>query len=201
MRPVSSSQRAFSLVEILVVMALAVTLMALASVGIAKILTSARVSQSGQMFMDTISLARQEAVRSNREVRVIFYKFPSQTGGDPHWRGVQLTTVEETVDGRKDKVLSKLLTLPPGIIINESGTLSPLLSADSTISGTQNVGDYSNVPYKGFRFRPGGSLDHGVPPDSNFLTLNELNDKASPPTNYFTIQVNPVTGSVRSYRP
>jgi uncharacterized protein (TIGR02596 family) len=197
----SSGRRAFSLIEILVVIGLAVALMSIAAMSVNGIMIGARVSQSGQMVMDTISLARQEAVRSNREVQVIFLKIPLRTGGDPVWRGVQMRTVEETVTGRVVKVLNKAQILPPGMIISEDATLSPLLTADSMISGTITVGEHTNVPYRGIRFRPGGNLDSAVTPTNNFLTLNQLSDTASPPTNYFTLQINPVTGAVRSYRP
>ena len=190
---------AFSLVEILVVMSIAVTLIALASFGISKLLASAQITQAGQMVMDTISLARQEAVRSNREVQLVFFKLPD--GAGTHWRAVQLWSVEETVDGPVVKVISKLQNLPNGVIISEDSKLSPLLTADPTIMGSRDAGDYKNAAYKGFRIRPGGSLDKAVTPDTNFITLQRVTETGPKPVNYFTVQINPITGGLRSYRP
>lgn len=204
MRPPSTSQRfrrAFSLVEMLVVMALAVTLIALASFGISGVLMSTQLTQGGQLVMDSISLARQEAVRSNREVQIVFFKLPGEGGAEATWKGMQLWSVEETVDGRVVKEMGNLITLPKAIVISPDAVYSPLLTADATVSGTRDVGEFEDVEYKGIRVRPGGNLDSSVTPSNNFLTLKRFTDNATPPVNYFTIQINPVTSAVQSYRP
>ncbi len=37
--------------------------------------------------------------------------------------------------------------------------------------------------------------------NSNWMTVQAATDTASPPQNYYTLQINPITGKVLTYRP
>ncbi len=70
-----TESRAFSLVELLVVTAVIVVLMAVAVPALNSVLAGSGVSRAGQMISDAFVLARQEAVSKNRDVYVRFFKF------------------------------------------------------------------------------------------------------------------------------
>ncbi len=144
-------------------------------------------------------LARQEAVSKNREVEVRFYSFP--VNGAAGWRAAQVFRVEQASGAASLVPVDRVVPLPNGIVISSSAALSPLLSADASIQGTVVLPGYGSATYAGFRYRPDGSTGSVVTSANNFLTFQEANDPASPPKNYCTLQINPVTGKVSSYRP
>lgn len=195
----SRSAPGFSLIELLAVMGIMVTLLGLATLGISRIIPALDLNRGGQIVSDTISAARQHASTLNREVQVVFVEIPD--GSEKHWKAMQLWKVDETPNGQKITSLTPLIKLPAGVVINPEPALSPLLRADSTIEGSKSIGEYENVNYRGFRFRPGGAPDQWVKVNNNFITLNGRNDPSATPKNYYTLQVNPVTGRTAVFRP
>jgi uncharacterized protein (TIGR02596 family) len=94
-------------------------------------------------------------------------------------------------------------TVTPAYIQQAASTDPPIpRSIGSSVVGT-------NYSYVAFRFMPDGSTN--LPPksvsDANggwFVTLHNLNDPmgaSSPPPNFFTLQVDPVSGTLKQFRP
>lgn len=203
---------AFSLVELLIVIAIMVTLAVLATSGLNHISRSSKLANTAQRLGDQISLARQTAVARNLPVEVRLYKLPefdSTTGGASLWRGAQIFIM----DGTTVVPASRLLLFPNRVIISENAAVSPLLENSSTglgaeITPTSNVGAFStgNVRYKSFTIRPNGTLaaNNGIPDLNWFFTLHQENDPKPDglkPANFVTIQINPVTSKVTILRP
>jgi hypothetical protein len=60
-----------------------------------------------------------------------------------------------------------------------------------------------NYQYCSFRFLPDGSTNL-LPTKSWYITVHLLTDKVNselPPPNFFTLQIDPVSGTTKSYRP
>lgn len=190
---------AFSLVELLVVMGITSLLLALAGLGVSKVVPAMELSRGGQTVSDTIALARQEASTLNREIQVVFVELPD--GPDKYWSAMQLWRVDETADGQLVKPITALLKLPASVAITPEPELSPLLVADPSLEGSANFGGQPNVRYRGFRFRAGGLPDQSVKAGTNFVTVRRRSDAAAVPQNYYTVQINPITGRTFIYRP
>lgn len=195
----SSVQRkpsvAFSLIELLVVMAIMAILLSLSGAAISRVAVGSKLNRAGLMVADQIALAQQEAVTRNREMEVrIFYM---TQGVAPGWKGIQFVRIEE--DGSQTAV-SKMAVISEEICISADSALSPLLMSSNAIQGTANTPANGNLSYRAFRFRPTGSASSSLG-SNNFLTLQHQTAKGSPPPNFYTVQVNPVTGKVTSYRP
>lgn len=190
------NSRGFSLIELLVVMAIMMLLLSLAAPAFTSIAMGSNLNRGGQIVADQIKLARQEAVSKNREVEVWFLNLAE--GTTPGWRGMLLVRVEE--NGTRVPA-GRITTVPEGILISTNstanGSLSPLLMATNSI--TTNFSTFGNLTYRAFRFRANGSAS--ALGTNNFLTLQQAAAPGSPPPNYYTIQVNPVTGKVTTYRP
>lgn len=185
----------FSLLELLAVMAVVIVLCSLAAASISGILMGSNLTRAGNLVADQCTLARQEAVTRNRNVEVRFFYLPREAS--PAWRGMQVVRIEE--NGNQVPV-GKLLVLPEGILISASETLSPLMMAGDPILGTVENPTYGTLSYRAFRFRPNGSTG-GALGAGNFLTLCAATAQGSPPANFCTVQVNPVTGKITTYRP
>ncbi len=232
----SLPSRAFSLVELLVVIAVIAIVAGFAVPAVTTMLKGSQLTQGSQMVVDQIALARQTALSRNRSVEVRFYKFcdPEIPGEDPtkpetgFFRSLQ---VFEVLDSGTALPSGPVQRLPMNVIMHEA-ELSTLLNKKErprvTKDDVAKDGSAPEIPgmpegakksyeYVSFRFLPDGSTN--LPPtgtvtvtptgDSWYITL--LNPKAAGATklgtrdgeanNYFTMQIDPITGSTRSYRP
>lgn len=192
---------AFTLIELLTVVVLMMVFMALAVPAVNSMLSGLNITRAGQQFADQIISGRQSALTRNRDVEVRFIEYGS--GGSTGFRGMQIWMVDEA--GSVRTPISRMVTLPDGVIINSNTSYSPLVFGQgSTISGQTNFGARGMCQYKGFRFRANGQTDISTGNGTNslnFITLQSATDAGSPPKNFFTIQINPFTGKLNVLRP
>lgn len=186
----------FSLIELLTVIAILGILASLIVPAVGSISRGANLNRGGQMISDQLALARQEAVTRNRDVEVRFYQLTN--GISTGWRGIQLFRIEQTPTGPVTNASSRISVVPEGIVM-ASNSLSPLITS-SPASGTVHLPTYGATVFRAFRFRGNGSLETSVG-TNNYVTLYNAIDKASPPANYYTIQINPLTGKASVFRP
>jgi len=196
------STQAFTLLELLVVITIAIILMAMIAPSMNSITVGSNLTRGGQLVGDEIARARQEAVTNNLDVKVLFFNLPATHGATGGWTGMQIWHVRQTNNGPVDKPVDRVVTLPLGVIISPPDTtmLSPLL-AGTSIVGTTTLPAYGQVPYVGFRFRANGATDSSLTGSNNYLTLQNVHSSGTVPANYYTIQVNPLTGKITVYRP
>jgi uncharacterized protein (TIGR02596 family) len=195
----------FTLVELLVVLAIGAILAVLAVTNFSSIMIGSNLSQGGQIIADQITLAHQEAVAKNRDVEVRIYSIPSSNGVN-QYSAVQVWRIDQTSSGTVPTPVTRATFLPKGIIVNSSLALSPLLTADQSLLtgggiGTVNLTTLGTVTFTGFRYRANGALDSIISNVNNFLTLQSVHDTVNPPKNYYALQVDPLTGKVTVYRP
>ena len=186
---------AFTLIELMAVMTIMIVLASFAGPAFTSLAVGSRLTRAGQLVADQLYLARQEAVTKNRDVQVRFITI----GGTV--RGVQLWRVDDSITGPVTNAVARMTSLPDGVVVSPDPQFSPLLSAGTT--GTMSLPPYGTVSFISIRIRSNGGTENSITAANNFLTLQNANGttSGSPGANYYTVQINPITGKVVHYQP
>lgn len=222
-----SPKRGFTLVELLVVMAIVAIIATAAVTGFQSVNSALGLSTAAQQITSEITTARQTALTYSKTVEVRFYYYPDARTGTSQYQAIQTFS---TTDGINFTQLDRATFLPPSIMISQStGTSSSALSypfgessstVNPTLTGTGTTGAQSipgtvglNYQYKVLRFKPGGSIDFviptsgapsGWPPTSWYITLFEKKYASAANSaikNFITINVDATDGRVRTFQP
>lgn len=200
--PAKRALQAYTLIELMVVIAIIGALLAVSVPALSSLLESNNLTRGGQMLADQIGLARQIAAAKNKAVEVRLIKSdPAFTNG---FSGIQLWIADETGGY---KTANRLASLPKGILISEQPAISAAFGSTNGLSATNsmpsNVGAVSNLKYAAFQIRPSGTITPSLAMSNATLTVvsSKFASNSSLPKNYVTIQINPLTATPLVYRP
>lgn len=188
---------AFSLVELLVVIALLAILSVAAMPAISSGLGSITLGGMGQRLMDEIALARQTAIVKNRSVEFRIY----QNGeGDL----VRTAVVIPAEGSRPEEWQTNGREFTTGVILDEEFT-SAWSDSPQTENSTAGPGALRGLSFSAITFLPDGMVQTASPA-ADLLTLTLRNKNASdadtlPADNFITFVIDPLTGRVRLFQP
>ena len=201
---------AFTLVEMLAVIAIMAILFVLVAPAAKSIAGGTQLSQATDAITGSLIQARQTALAKGRLVEVRFYKTgASDVPGEQNANRFRSFQIFEIDDAGKPVPVGKVQKLPPSIIIDSGSTVTSI--ADAALAKTWSASDPqislpsvgTNYTAQAFRFRRDGSTSLD-PLKLWFLTLHDLNKGdglATPPPNYATLQIEPINGEIRTFRP
>jgi uncharacterized protein (TIGR02596 family) len=219
------TQRAFTLVELLVVVGIIVIVAAISMAGLTDLNRTAEYADAGNSILSRMHMARQTAIAKNKIVEVRFYK-TDEFGDDSRnlWQAMGVVIPGDTFD---DPAIpqGELYFLPSVLSIDNtsahSSLLDPTLLPDLAVSATDSgdtieqpvidtdsiYGKMEGKEYVGFQYLPDGSTTL-APDDTWFLTVREKQEILRTQggdddtlANFSTIILNPYTGRGSIYRP
>lgn len=197
------ARRAFSLIEMLVVIALVAMIMASVTPALMRTMQATRLASLGDSLMGAITEAKQLAYAQNVPVELRFFKYPDQDFAGSSvllFRSYQMFKIVTQTQGvgsaaqvsESVQPVGSLSKLSEGIIIAADMGLSPLLNGlngqsldDIKANGPGGVG-YSGVAgakYNAVRFMPDGSCRKVNAQQSGFAQL----DYGTLPNSFFTL--------------
>ena len=155
--------------------------------------------------MQKLALAQQRSLTENRPVGLDFYYYTEDNVQGCH--AIQMISYNPATN--------QVTQLEPPVYWNKQsvviveGALSPMFSTNqtplSTGQATQNPFKSLNATYYRVIFYPNGSTSLRVPLRTAYLTLISTKsyqaDLSKVPADYYTVQIDPVTGRGHSYRP
>jgi uncharacterized protein (TIGR02596 family) len=208
--------KAFSLLELLVVIAIIGVLSAMLVPSVTQILGGMSVTNAGQAIQSQLALARQFANARNREVEVRFYEVPESPGSSQNRFTMYQSWIYDA-NGANPTPLGKIASLPTGVLIDalptDGGTAtvcSSTLINSAPHQGTQKIPSQGAADYKyrAFRFTGSGGTDLALSgpgsSDTWYLTARRAVDsptESAPSKNFYVVQVDPLTGQMKSFRP
>lgn len=218
------SRSAFSLIELLTVLAI-ISVLAVATVPALKgTLDAFNVSGAADLAGSEISLARQMAISRNLPVEVRIYRETSASG--PAWRIIALVIPKEASGAVEDEWITAGKVLPGNVLFEDSNQFSTIISA----AASNNYVDLNTVApwskteqaaapglvrgknYVAFQFKPDGSTnlpsaDASGDPLPWCVTLKGARSQPAatgstgPSANYVAIVLDSLTGRSLTYQP
>jgi len=209
--------RAFSLIEMMVVVAIIAIVATFAVPAVGSVVNNSRLTQAASLLSNQLSYARQYAMTRNRSIEVRFIRFqdpeavPSDgsTTGSTQFHAIQLLEVQ---DGGATISIGKIEFLPDATVLCADAR-SSLLNGEtaSQIAKVPAPGVDAPLPrgvemhydYVSFRYLPDGSTNLAA--NHNwFVTAVAAKDQLRStklPANFFILQIDPVNGITRPFRP
>ena len=213
----SPSTKGFSLVELLIVLAIIALLMTLAVPAVQKAVVGNRLSSAADNLAARLAYAQQEATRTNRPVQVRFYSWddPKLPGDELKMRGYQLFhrpgyDLNATEQGKDDATAAQavegLQKFPTGVIMSDNRSFSSLMELPEKAGNIQRAfGSDISARYVAFEFLPNGGTNLDGSQPLWYVTLmeevHEPKGSGKAPDNYACITVDAFNGSVKILRP
>lgn len=214
--------RAFSLIELMVVLGVVGLLMAFAAPNLFSLISSSTLTGEGQVLRNQLTYAQQTAISKSADVEVRFFLMadPTSARTEETFRAFQLyqynsegelAPISQYFRIRTPvaihPVLSTLLDPKANSKASDDkkyGILAPTAGRAEAPSG--DGGKLRSTNYVAFRFRPDGSTDlpyRTGSQDTWYITLvqGEGALQTQQPDNFLCLQVNPYNGQISEFRP
>jgi uncharacterized protein (TIGR02596 family) len=208
-------RRGFTLIELMTVLTIMAILLTLVGPSLIQSLQDTSLGRAAALIQNNLKAAHQYALSLQNPVYVRFYSYidPTIPNSTQQYRAIQLIeSVPQPANPSSSTLvfLTPITTLPaPNIIIPNGlgstgySTLLTLTSAtysSRTPTTTPPIPGVSAYTYVQFLFLPNGQTNLS-PPTSLWYVTVASSTQATTPVNFYTIQVDPLSGKITFFRP
>jgi uncharacterized protein (TIGR02596 family) len=209
--------RAFSLLELIAVMAVIVIAAVLVMPSVQGLTGSSNLKGSANSLVAQLDLARQTAGARNRNVAVRLYQDITKSpdaNGNPPYRLLALVIPASTNGSTSDEFIAAPQGFPGDVIIDSSTAFSTLLNTGLGATGLRPVAateadsapaSVRNLPYVQFTFLANGTVNLDSSQQWCLTLINEnkalKTPTSGPAANYITLTISPQTSHVSMYQP
>ena len=194
-------KHAFTLIEVLMVIAIVTVLLVLVGPSVQGVMSASRLRDAGDQVQNRILEAQMLAITLGTDTELRITKLPDIASADdtPYFRKLQVLALRPQADGTVGELeeVATSISLPANIMISPDQDFTSVAKLPLKAGPRSSDG-----AYHAFRFHPDGSTN--LPPDDQwFLTLVERKPDSSLklPENFITIQIDAVTGRLRTFQP
>jgi uncharacterized protein (TIGR02596 family) len=223
--PSRSRRRAFTLVEVLIVIALIAMILFLTVPGLKDVMKGTKLTSAADQIIGDLNLARQTAIKESMPVEVRFYKFFDPAQKEQRFGAYQCFKLAQDLNSPSDyttdripkPIFEKVKSIPQGVVLVESEQWSPLMTDESMkkdenrervrglIAGERDT----EAEYRSFMISPEGetSLDRTGAKQWYLTLVTEAEYQIAPdptalrPKNFVMLQIDAFTANVRRYQP
>lgn len=201
--------RAFTLIEIMVVLLVISIIIAFTIPAIGPALNGSKLKQASDAIEGVLSVAKQVSLTENETVQMRFYKYDDEEapGDAEQYRAVQAVIERRDPEDHQDVLeivpVTKVVPLPMPYIISPSAQFSTLVQEQGRQSGIADTPRADNADWVGFEFRPDGTTNLTTVPEEHF-TITIMAEKqeleSELPKEYITLLLDPFNGQVRRFQ-
>ncbi len=207
--------RAFSLIELLVVMAIIGLLVSLSTLGLRGTIRTQTLSGSASQMAADLDLAALQAARENRPVEVFLYEFtPDDVPAEPGVRAYQFAVLDGFDDNGRPvyRFLTEVRRLAAGVVLEPDPRFTSLMHLPARPGIDQHGGGVTeDHSVRGYQIRPDGTTTLSqIRPDGtrganrldHFITLVYQTDPVADrglPRDFRTVVINPLNARARVY--
>ncbi len=198
-RPGRDAAAAFSLIELLTVIAIAAILTVMVAPTVHSILVSSQVTDTGARLAALIEQARMHAAVHNCTTGVRFFENPQAAG---EFIAASLVGMVPDANGQSLQTndIVRLFRFPESVVL--SADHSSLLETDSSAgNGTARMPGGVTLSYRDFLIYPDGATSLGTVTNHPYLGVLERRDAATDaPANPLVLSLDPFTCRVTTFR-
>jgi uncharacterized protein (TIGR02596 family) len=199
----SSAAAAFTLIEILVVVALIAMLLAISGLGLGNSISSMQLSAAANGLSGTLNHAALLARRENRPVQVRFYKFATAENPDARFRAYQLAMMDGiNPDGSASiQLLSEIHQLPSGVVMSPDARFNTLAGQAEQTPGASDPSFGPNYTFASYEIRPDGltTLPKNEPGVITLFLEGHKPEASGLPANFRAVVLNSLNARARIY--
>jgi uncharacterized protein (TIGR02596 family) len=207
MKSFNYRERAFTLIEILVVLAIIAVIVTFTVPNLEPVLKGSKLKQAADDLERALANAQQVAITQNRPVEFRFFRYddPDSPGGEEYFRSYQavqvITSAQDHREVIEEKVVTEVKSFQLPFVLAE-GEYSTLIDSDALEQGSAEIPRADNAEYVAFEFRPNGATNLATVDMPHWtLTIIRDTDKAPVIGEFVTLTVDAYNGQVRQFNP
>jgi uncharacterized protein (TIGR02596 family) len=197
----------FTLIEILVVLAIIAVIVTFTVPNLEPVLKGSKLKQAADDLERALANAQQVALTQNHPVEFRFFRYdhPDSPGSEEYFRSYQavqvITSPEDHNQVIEEKVVTDVESFQLPFVLAE-GEFSTLINSDALEQGSADIPRADDADYIAFEFRPNGATNLATV-DMAHWTLTIVRESDSKPVigEFITLTVDAYNGRIRQFYP